>query len=274
VARYCRYSLLLDSSFFNPHQLQPLAIGRLGFNAGARWLKENVCSHRELIWEHGTGLVLWAWQLEYREPLSFRMADEVQVEVTGRVRGPRTQFECQLSISGPDGVAVEMRAVSVPLSLSGDAALSGSPRPLPSGIVERFLEDEIEPVPYRSAVASVKNDVRREGRPLAEVDESFRVHRHNCEVADQWFWAESLGFAAVGREELVARNAATCPEVRGGLSRPISRIDATCARTYQFRDVGSVSTTAYEWNDSLVFLHDLCLAENGSDVHATAIERF
>lgn len=266
--------MLLDSSFFNPLQLQPIAIGRLGFNAGARWLKQNVCSHRKLIWGHGIGLVLWAWELQYLEPLSFRAADEARLEVTGRVRGPSSQFECEMKVSGPEGVAVEMRAISLPLSLAGDAALSGRPQRLPNDIVDRFLDDEIDPVPYRSSVAATRTEVSGGGRPLAKATEPFRVHRHNCEVADQWFWAESLGFAAAGREELVARNSATCPEVREGLRKPVSRIEATCSRTYQFRDLGSVSTTAYEWNDSLVFLHDLCLAGDGCDVHATAIEQF
>lgn len=273
MARRCSYSLLLDSSFFNPLQLQPMAVGRLGFNAGARWLKENVCSHRELIWDHGVGLVLWAWELRYLEPLSFRSADEARLEVAGRVRGPRSQFECEMRISGPGGAALEMRAISVPLSLTGDAALSGSPQALPDAIVERFHDDELEPVPYRSSVASAMRELTGAGRPLATASETFRVHRHNCEVADQWFWAESLGFAAAGREELVARHAAACPEVRGGLSRPVSRIDAVCTRTYQFRDLGNVSTTAYELDGSLVFAHDLRLDEGG-DVHATAIERF
>jgi acyl-CoA thioesterase FadM len=274
VARHCTYAFVLDSSLFTPLQLQPTAVGRLGFNAGTRWLKENVCSHRDLIWEHQTGLVLWAWELEYREPLSFRDADEVELDVTGRVRGLRSQFEVEMTISGPAGVAVATRAVLVPLALSGDAALSGRPCPLPDELLAAFREDEVEPVPYRSKLPRMQREIEDAGRPLATTEEVFRVHRHHCEVADQWFWAESLGFAAAGREELVTRHAAARPDLRDGLGEPIRRIDAACVQTYQFRDLGRVSTTAYDWDNRLAFVHDLGLTDNGERVHATAIEQF
>jgi hypothetical protein len=103
----------------------------------------------------------------------------------------------------------------------------------------------------------------------------FRVHRHHCEVADQWFWPEALGFAAVGREEIVMRHAASQAAVRAGLQAPVRRVEATCGRTYQFRDLGRVSTTAYEWRDRLFFVHELGLADDAtSENHAVAIEHF
>jgi hypothetical protein len=275
VPRHCTYRIPLDSSFFTPLQLQPIAVGRIGFNGAARWLKENVCSHRRLIWEHQIGLVLWSWELDYRAPLNFDGADEAHVDVTGRVCGRGSQFECEMTLSGPAGALVEMRAVSVPLELSGDAALSGRPRSLPEEILTRFRDDEIDPVPRRSGVPRTQADIRREGTALASTEEVFRVHRHHCEVADQWFWPEALGFAAVGREELVVRHAASHAAVRAGLQDPVRGVEAICERTYQFRDLGRVSTTAYEWRDRLLFVHELGLADSATDdVHAFAIERF
>jgi acyl-CoA thioesterase FadM len=274
VPRHCTYQVPLDSGFFTPLQLQPIAVGRIAFNAAARWLKENVCSHRRLIWQHKVGLVLWSWELDYRAPLHFHAADEARVDVTGRVRGPGTQFECEMTLSGPDGPSVEMRAVSVPLELSGDAALSGRPCPLPEEVLTRFCDDEIEPLPRRSGVARMQADIRREGTVLASTEELFRVHRHHCEVADQWFWPEALGYAAVGREELVMRHAATHAAVRAGLQNPVRRVEAICARTYQFRDLGRVSTTAYEWRERVFFVHELGLADSATENHAVAIEHF
>ena len=275
MPRRCRYQIPLDSSFFTPLQLQPIAVGRIGFNAAARWLKENVFSHRRLIWEHQIGLVIWSWELEYRAPLDFGAADEAHVDVTGRLRGPGSQFECEMTISGPDGVSVEMRAVSVPLELTGDAALSGRPRSLPDEILARFDDDEIEPAPRRSGIPRMRADIEREGTALASTEETFRVHRHHCEVADQWFWPEALGYAAVGREELVMRHAPTNAAVRGGLQAPVRSVEATCLRTFQFRDLGRVSTTAYDWRDHLLFVHELTLADSEiNDVHAVAIEHF
>ena len=118
-------------------------------------------------------------------------------------------------------------------------------------------------------------DLEREGTALASTEESFRVHRHHCEVADQWFWPEALGFAAVGREELVVRHAASHAAVRAGLQAPVRNVEATSVRTYQFRDLGRVSTTAYQWRDRLSFVHELRLADSTThDVHAVAIEHF
>lgn len=275
MPRHCTYQLPLDSSFFTPLQLQPIAVGRIAFNAATRWLKENVCSHRRLIWDHRIGLVLWSWELDYRAPLTFDAADEVRIDVTGRVRGRGSQFECETTLSGAAGASVEIRAVSVPLELAGDAALSGRPRPLPEEILARFRDDEIDPVPRRSGVPRMHADIRREGTVVASTDESFRVHRHHCEVADQWFWPEVFGFAAVGREELVVRHAASHAAVRAGLHDPVRSVETICGRTYQFRDLGRVSTTAYEWRDGLFFVHELGLADSATDdVHAVAIERF
>lgn len=275
MPRSSTYEVVLDASLFTPARLQPTAVGRIGFQAGTRWLRDHVCSHRTLVSEHKVGLVLWAWELEYAGPLRFHDADEALVDVRARVRGPRSsQLEVEMTISGPAGVAVRTRAASVPLRLSGDQALSGTPTRLPDALVRAFHDDEIEPTPYLSRVRALRAALERDGERLASGTTTFRVHRHHCEVADQWYWVESLGFAGGAREELVMRHGGTAPELRRALAGGIRRIDVTWLRAGQLWDLLRVRTTAYRHGEEVAFVHELGLADDdGGGPCAIVVER-
>lgn len=275
MPRRLRYRIPLDSSLFTPLQLQPTAVGRIGFNAGTRWLAENLCSHRTLIAKHRVGLVAWAWRLLYRERLGFLDADEMGVEVEARLRGRGTQLEWEVRLSGPSGVAAELRTTMVPLELAGDPSLSGRPSRLPRAISDTFEPEEVERAPQRTPVPRVVAEIERDGRRLASGERAFCVNRHRCEVADQWFWPEALSFVGEAREELVVANASSAPELRAGLSEPIRSVEVVTTKAYQFRDVGKVRTSAYMWSDSPVFVHRMELAEDpDAAAHAIAVERF
>ncbi|MEV4439105.1 acyl-CoA thioesterase [Streptomyces sp. NPDC049577] len=263
MPRSSTYELVLDASLFTPAGLQPTAVGRLGFQAGTRWMRDHVCSHRTLVAEHRVGFVLWAWQLEYEEPLRFLDADEARVDVRARVRGPRSsQLETELTVTGPAGVAVRARATSVPLRLTGDQALSGAPTVLPDALVAAFHDDEVERSPALSPVPALRAALEREGERLAEETTTFRVHRHHCEVADQWYWAESLGFAGGAREECVRRHGKAVPGLRRSLADGVRRVDALWLRAGQLWDLLDVRTTAYRHGPGLVFVHELGPAED------------
>ncbi|WP_263169138.1 acyl-CoA thioesterase [Streptomyces sp. SCSIO ZS0520] len=276
MPRSSTYEVVLDAGLFTPTQLQPTAVGRLAFQAGTRWLRDHLHSHRRLVTEHRVGLVLWAWQLEYEQPLRFEDADEAEVDVRMRVRGPRaSQLEAELTVTGPAGVAVRARAASVPLALSGDLALSGAPTTLPEAVVAAFREDEIERTPYLSQVRALRGSFDREGEEIASDTTTFRVHRHHCEVADQWYWAESLGFAGGAREEFVMRHGRKAPELRRSLSEGVRRLDVTWLRAGQLWDLLQVRTTAYRHGGGLAFVHELGLAEDddGGGPYAIVVER-
>ncbi|MEU1466822.1 acyl-CoA thioesterase [Streptomyces sp. NPDC005761] len=275
MPRSSTYEAVLDASLFTPVQLQPTAVGRLAFQAGTRWMRDHVCSHRTLVHEHQVGFVLWSWQLEYVHPLRFLDADEVLVDVTARVRGPRaSQLEVEMTLEGPAGVAVRTRAASVPLRLSGDEALSGAPRSLPEALVTAFHDDEIERTPHRSQVRALGAGFEREDDQLAVGETQFRVHRHHCEVADQWYWAETLGFAAGAREELVMRHGKAVPGLRRALAAPLRRVDVSWLRAGQLWDLIQVRTTAHGTGEGLAFVHELRLAgdEDGGP-YAVVVEQ-
>ncbi|MFF3336676.1 acyl-CoA thioesterase [Streptomyces sp. NPDC002888] len=275
MPRSSTFEAVLDASLFTPTQLQTVSVARLAFQAGTRWLRDHVCSHRVLVREHRVGFVLWSWQLEYDRPLRFLDADEALVDVRARVRGPRSsQLEVEMTLTGPAGVAVRSRAASVPLRLSGDEALSGAPAPLPDTVVAAFRDDEVERTPHLSPVRSLCATLRREGEPLAEGTVPVRVHRHQCEVADQWYWAETLGFAGGAREELVRRHGREVAPLRRALADGIRRVDVTWLRAGQLWDLLHVRTTAYRHGDDLAFVHELApAAEDDGEPYAIVVER-
>ncbi|GAA1987472.1 acyl-CoA thioesterase [Kitasatospora viridis] len=276
MPRRSAFELVLDASLFTPVQLQPVAVGRLGFQAGTRWLRDHVASHRTLVTEHKVGLVLWSWQLEYLEPLRFEDADQVDVEVTGRVRGPRaSQLEVAMTVTGPAGVAVRTTAASVPLRLSGDRALSGAPARLPEDLLAGFPEDEVERSSHLSRVPGLTAALERADEPLGPPESlPVRIHRHHCEVADQWYWAESLGFAGSAREEYVRKHGRTSPVLRRALSGGLHRLDVTWLRAGQLWDDLVVRTTAHRHEDGLAFVHRLDPAEpDGGGSYAVVVEQ-
>ena len=274
MPRCCAYEVPVDTSFFTPLHLQPTAVCRLGFNAAGRWLSRHAISHRRLVTEYETGLVLWSVQLVCGDAVGFFDADRLDVRVTGRVRGGGTQVECDVEV-GPVARTTRLHACCVPLRLDGGPALSGRPARLSAEVMSAFLADEIEARPHRSPVPSLRAAIAAGGATLARGRTPFVIHRHQCEVADQWFWPEAVSLAGSGREELVRAEADRVPRLRLAMQTPVRRLDLLFSRPFYLFDEGAVVTTAYEWEDRLAFLHELVgTGAGGDEPRALAIEQF
>lgn len=276
MSRWCSYRVAADTSLFSPLHLQPTAVCRLAFSAAARWLQRNVVSHRLLVEQHRTGLVLWSVQLVYGDRISFFDADELEIAVTGRVRGRGSQFECEVALGPPTGARTRLNACLVPLRLDDDAALLGTPGRLSPDVLARFPAEDVEDAPHRSPVPRLRAEITGEAGPLARTRTSFVVHRHQCEVADQWFWAEAVSLGERGREELVRAEADRLPRLRQAMRVPLVRLDVLFHRPYFLFDEGAVISTAYEWRDRLAFVHEYVDAgdEGAGRPRAVAIEQF
>jgi hypothetical protein len=257
VPRWSSFEVPVDSGLFTPVGLQPTAVCRLGFNAAGRWLARHAISHRRLVAEHGTGLVVWSAELAFEHPVGFFDVDCLELRVSGRVLGAGTQFECEVEVGGPLDPRARLRACCVPLRLEGDPALSGTPARLGPEVMAAFRPDEIEARPHRSPVAGLRAAVLGQGAVLARGRVPFVIHRHQCEVADQWFWPEAVSLAAGGREELVQADAGRAPLLRSALQTPLRRLDLLFNRPFFLFDEGAVGSSAYEWQGRLVFIHEL-----------------
>jgi len=265
MARWDVYEIPVDTGLFTPLGLQPSAVCRLGFNAAGSWLKEHAISHRTLIAGHHTGFVVWSAQLNFDKPVCYLDADSLELRVTGRVRGAGTQFECEVAI----GEATRMWACCVPLRLDGDPALSGTAARMGADVLAAFLPDEVDPRPHLSPVPQLCAEVESDGRVLAQGRTQFVVHRHQCEVADQWFWPEAVSLVSCGREELARSHVG----LRSGIATPLRRIDLLYNRPFFLFDEGAVVSTAYSWRERLVFVHNLQGIEGGRP-RAIAVEQF
>ena len=270
MPRWESYEVPVDAGLFTPLGLQPTAVCRVGFNAAGRWLSENAISHRRLVAEHRTGFVVWSAQLNFDRPVSYFDGEQLELRVTGRVRGGGTQFECDVEVLGPSGATACMQACCVPLRLDGDAALSGAPARLGADVIGAFLPDEVEARPHLSPVPQLCADIARDGILLARGRTRFVIHRHQCEVADQWFWPEAVSLASAGREELAM---ATDARVGSALGMPMRRLDLLFNRPFFLFDEGAVISTAYAWGGRLAFVHELMGVEAG-EPRAIAVEQF
>lgn len=257
MPRWSSYEIPVDTGLFTPLGLQPTAVCRLGFNAAGRWLDRHAISHRRLVAAHRTGLVVWSAQLAFDEPVGFFDADCLEMRVTGRVRGAGTQFECEIEVGAPVDTRARLQAWCVPVRLEGDPALSGIPARLGPEVMAAFRRDEIEAKSHRSPLPGLRAAVVRDGIALAQGRMPFVIHRHQCEVADQWFWPEAVSLAAAGREELLQADAERVPLLVSALRTPVRRLDLLFNRPFFLFDEGAVRSSAYEWNGRMVFIHEL-----------------
>jgi hypothetical protein len=275
VPRSCAYEVPVDTGLFTPLDLQPTAACRLAFNGAGRWLSLHVISHRRLVAEHQTGFVVWSVQLLSGDPVGYFDADCLDVTVTGRVRGGGTQFECDVEVRGPVGRATRLRACCVPLRLDGGSALAGAPARLSPEVMSAFQTDEFETHPHLSPLPALRAAIVGGGAELARGRTPFVIHRHQCEVADQWFWPEAVSLACSGREELVRAAAERVPRLRLAMQTPVGRLDLLFSRPFYLFDEGAVVSTAYEWEGRLAFVHEFVGTEGGRDEpRAVAIEQF
>lgn len=273
MPRWCTYEVPIDTGLFTPLGLQPTAIFRLAFNAAGGWLSRYAISHRRLVSEQHTGFVVWSAQFIAGQSFSFLEGDCLEVRVAGRVRGCGTQFECEGEVSGASGATTRMRACCVPLRLDGDPALSGVPARLSAEVMAAFLPDEIEARPYRSPVPGMQAAVAREGTLLARGRMPFTIHRHQCEIADQWFWPEAASLASGAREDLVRSESDSDPRLRLGLATPVHRLDLVFNRPFFLFDQGAIRSSAYDWQGRVVFIHEL-IGTTDDEPRAVAIEQF
>jgi hypothetical protein len=275
MPRSYAYEVPVDTGLFTPLHLQPTAVCRLAFNAAGRWLSRNAISHRLLVAEHQTGFVVWSAQLLFGDPLGYFDADCLDVAVTGRIRGGGTQFECDVEVRGPVGRPTRMRACCVPLRLDAGPALAGAPARLSPEVMSAFLPDEIETLPHLSPLPALRAAIEGGGTRLARGRTPFAIHRHQCEVADQWFWPEAISLACTGREELVRAEAEMIPRLRLAMKTPIDRLDLLFSRPFYLFDEGAVLSSAYEWEGGLAFVNELVGTDRGVDEpRAIVIEQF
>ncbi|MGE0870042.1 MAG: hypothetical protein AB7P03_15870 [Kofleriaceae bacterium] len=273
MPRTTTFELVSDTGYFNPLQIQPRALLSTSFNGLARWLREHLVSFPALIRDEKHSVVILAASIGFEQPLSFFDGDSVKVETTLRVLRGGTRAQLDNTFSGANGVAARVRILLCPVSVDDPDSLGAIPAAFPERILARFAADEIDPgspdrpmLPLREAVIAQP--------AIATHVEPFVIHRHHCEVADQWAFYEVAGLVGASREAFGKRAVKDHPELADALGKPVRRFEMELSRPYFWLQPGSVETTLYRHGGSIALVHRLQSDLPGETTYGTIIETF
>lgn len=265
------YEIVCDTSQFTPLQLQPRSVMLWSMNCFARWVLDRAGGWIRMLHEHRTGIVVGGARVDYLEP--FRFFDASRVEAYVRLwcepKGAPVHAEYEFTAAGRP--VARVRHTLIPVQLSGDESLAATPVRLSGELLERFLAEVDERERPRRARLAPAVEAREQGAPVvAERRATYRLHRHQCEVADQWLFTELPALAAAGREELAFSEGQSRPELRKALKLPLRTVDCEYLRPFfLFEEVTQV-TRAYHGDDGIFYVHRL-LGRDGV-VHGLVLE--
>lgn len=274
MPRATLFEVISDTSHFTPLQIQPRAVLSLSFNGLSRWLREHFVSFPELIREYGTSVVIMGAGVTYETPFRFFDGDGFDVRVTLRALRNGTRAQLDAHFNSRKGQIAKARILLCPVRIEDPASLGATPAPFEKSLLQRFGDDETDPSPPSRPLTELKTRIEQSGKYIASGTSEFTVHRHLCEVADQWAFFEVPGLIGASREALVLQHGAEFPELRGALSRPLARIESEFMRPYFWFQAGKIETTAYQWETQMAFVHRLLSPVPGEQIHGFAVECF
>jgi len=274
MPRTVTVDVVSDTGHFTPLQLQPRALLSLGFNGLAHWLREHLVSFPRLIAEQRTSVVILAAGITYEAPCRFFDGDGFSLRAMLQARRQASRAELGLEIHGAQGRAATARILLCPVRIDDPVSLAASPAPFSPAVLGRFRPDEIDPTSPARPLAALQEEVARDGELLATGQHAFTMHRHLCEVADQWAFFEVPGFVGASREALALGRGGDVPLLRQGFGEPLRRLEIELSRPYFWLEEGLVETSAYRLKDRLAMVHRLSSNLPGGDQHGIAIELF
>lgn len=273
MPRAIEFEVVTDTSHFTPLQLQPRVLLALSFNAMSRWIKAHLVSFPQLIREHRFSVVIVGASIKYGEPLGFFDGDALQIKAAMRCvkRGARLQLDAEFRGAGRAAAAV--RILFCPVEIVDPLSLAAQPRKFSAQLLGKFQPDEVDAAPPEETLPKLKEEVER-CPLLASHTSSFKVHRHHCEVADQWAFLEVPCLIGENGETMALERAAQIPELKAVLSRPLRSFDMELSRPYFWFQPGRAETHVYRAPEGLALVHRLLSAGPGQDVHGVVVERF
>jgi hypothetical protein len=275
MPRTVAFSLPTDTAQFTALQLQPKSLLSLSFSALARWLREHLVSFPDLIRRHGYSLVILGANIRYEQPLGFFDCDELYVEAALRVLRHGKRVKLDVTFRGGEARGATVGILFCPVHIDDTLSLGASPQALSDALLARFQPDEIDSSASARPVRDLLRRMEGSAEQLAHVEgPPFVIHRHMCEVADQWAFLEVPALTGGAREGLAMENGGQAPLLTEGLRHPLRSFDMELSRPYFWFQEGTVETTAYRWDDHLTFVHRLLSKLPGEKVHGIIIEQF
>ena len=263
-----------DTSQFTPHQFQTRALLSVSFNAMWNWMRTHFISYRRGIQEHGLSWVIVGIEVEYHDRVTYFDADgfETVVEAVKLRKNRMLDFKVEFQIPGKRIATVQIRLFA--LKVTDEHSLSAVPSRVDKPLLNLFSSDEIDGYTRLGLNGAWLQHIETTGRLLGAGVYPFSIHRHLCEVADQWCFIELAGLVGAGREALVAAHPNEAGDLLRGLSSPMKRFNAELKHAYFFFDEGRVETTSYLLNEGVYFIHRLHSRHNRDETYATVLEQF
>jgi acyl-CoA thioesterase FadM len=253
-------------------QLQPRSVLTCVMRSWAQWCHENLLPFPRLIRDLRFGLVVIRASIRYEREFSLFSADDFVVRTNINVMQKRHVIVGDLHYMNGNERFLRAEIVTRPVSLTGDGSLAAVPTRVEGRILEMFEPDEIfDHAPER--VVRKALSALDPAALVAETQRSFRLHRHDAEVADQWSYIEIAANAASAREAMVLdAEPALRDELRPAIATPIRAIDIEINRPLFLFDTAQIITRAYRVPDGLTFVHVFRSQLGGAHDHATIVE--
>ena len=273
MPRYHEYLVPADTSLFTPLQLQPRAVLAMALSGGSRWLLDAGIGHQDMLRKHRLGVVIVGIDFSYDAPLTYFDANLIAVRTTLRVRKAGELVEQEVDYTSDGRRVARVRLVGRWLALGDEQSLAALPARLGAEALGRFAADEVESSAPARALPPLLARLEQRGRPLADWSSTTVLHRHMCEVADQWSYVELPALAGAAREELLLARMREHAALRDGLRKPLREFTSELRRPFYVFDKARIETRAIADDGELYFVHRLLGAEGGEE-HAVVVERF
>jgi len=274
MPRQLRTEWAFDTSQFTPHQFQARSFLSVSFNVMWNWMRTHFISFRRSIQEHGLSWVIIRTEIDYHDRVGYFDADgfEAVIENVALRRNRMLEFHVEFRIPGKRIATGKILLLAV--KVADPDSLSALPGKVNDELVNLLSPDEIQPTVPARVVPSILEKIQQDGIPIAEGLYPFTVHRHLCEVADQWCFVELAGLVGAGRESLVTAHPSKSADLLRGLSEPMKCLRAELRHAYFLFDQGRVETTSYTLGERVYFVHRLLGGAVNQEPYATVIEEF
>lgn len=275
MSRVTKWEVPNFPPLFSPLQLSPKYAFSLAFQSAFLWNCEHLgLSHQALLRDHRLGYVVYGAHLRYRDPLSYFDAEALAIETECGLKKHGAQAEVRCTFKGAGRVAADVLLIAIPLWIGEDMSHSAVPTLIEGEVLERYLPSEVQEAHYVAPVPARLRELETSATLLAEASHTVVLHRHLCEFADQWYFAETLGFINAGREALAFGSGGNTDEgerLRRGLKDPLKKVDIVFTRPGLLLDTLTVETRAFDDGGALVFAHQIW-PEHRRQPCATALE--